>query len=270
LVVGTTEKEVTVSDELYVTPDEVDYLLRHLNRYLAQPVTRDQIVSCTAGARPLVGFGTSKDTKRLARDHEIELDPRSGLISIMGGKWTTHRAMAQDTVNAVQEFLGGPATPSQSLNHPLVGCHGYSPDYWRSLVKDWGVSESTARHLAQKFGTRAPQILELAKHDSGLALTLVDGLAPLQAEVLYGTRKEMAACIEDVLARRIGLQFYSWRDSIKAAPVVAQLVAREFGWSEASTRQAANNYVEKIRSLMQKAGLADEATPQHGNRNQGR
>ena len=267
LLVGTTEKELTVHDELYVTRDEVDYLLRHLNRYLARPVTPDQIVSCTAGARPLVSSGESKDTKKLARDHEIEIDPRSGLISIMGGKWTTHRAMAQDTVNAVEEYLGAPATPSQTLNHPLVGSAAYSPDCWQSLVKEWGVSEFTARHLALKFGTRARQVMELTDQNADLAAPLVDGLAPLRAEVVYGARDEMASTIEDVLARRIGLQFYSWRDSIQAAPAVAQLLAREFGWSDATTRESAADYAEKIRALMQKAGLADKAASQPGNRN---
>src|SRR5713101_1380440 len=267
LLLGTTEQEVTVHDELYVTRDEVDYLLRHLNGYLAYPVTPDQIVSCTAGARPLVSSGGSKETKKLARDHEIELDPLSGLISIMGGKWTTHRVMAQDTVNAVEEYLGAPATPSQTMNHPLVGSAGYSPDYWQRLVKEWGVHELTAQHLAQKFGTRAQQVLQLAKQDADLAVPLVDGLAPLRAEVVYGARNEMAASIEDVLARRIGLQFYSWRDSIQAAPAVAQLLAREFGWSDVATRETAADYTEKIQALMQRAGLAGEANSQLGNRN---
>jgi glycerol-3-phosphate dehydrogenase len=72
----------------------------------------------------------------------------------------------------------------------------------------------------------------------------------------------MANSIEDILARRIGLQFYSWRDSIKAAPAVAQLLARELGWSDAMTREAAADYAETIRGLMQKAGLADEAASQ--------
>jgi glycerol-3-phosphate dehydrogenase len=262
LLVGTTEKEVNVHDDLYVTREEVDYLLRHLNRYLARPVTPDQIVSCNAGARPLVSSAEAKDTRKLARDHEIELDPLSGLISILGGKWTTYRAMAQDTVNAVQEYLGGPATASQTLNHLLVGSEGYSPDYWQSLVKEWGVSEPTARHLAQKFGTRAPQIMELAKRDAALAAPLVDELAPLRAEVVYGVRNEMAASIEDVLARRIGLEFYSWRDAIKAASGVAELLAAELGWSDAATRESAGDYIEKIRGLMQKAGLPDGATSQ--------
>ena len=267
LLVGTTEKEVSVHDELIVTRDEVDYLLRHLNRYLAHPVTPQEIVSCTAGVRPLVSSRGSKDTKRLARDHVVELDARSGLISIMGGKWTTHRTMAQDTVNAVQEFLGGPATPSQTLDHPLVGSAGYFADYWQSVVKKWGVSEAAARHLAQKFGTRAQQVMQLTEQNADLMMPLVDGLAPLRAEVVYAARNEMAASIEDVLARRIGLQFYSWRDAIKAAPAAAQLLAREFGWTDAATSESATDYAKKIRGLMQKAGLADIAAPQPGNRN---
>jgi glycerol-3-phosphate dehydrogenase len=267
LLVGTTEKEVTVDDELYVTREEVDYLLRHLNRYLARPATPDQIVSCTAGARPLISSARATATKKLARDHEIERDPRSGLISIMGGKWTTHRAMAEDTVNAVQEYLGGSATASETVHHLLVGSEGYSPGYWQSLVKGWGVSEPTARHLAQKFGTRAPQVLELAKHDAPLAEPLVDGLAPLRAEVVYGVRTEMAASIEDILARRIGLEIYSWNDAIKAAPAVAQLLAAELGWPDAVTCESRAHYIEKIRGLMQKAGLADGATSQPPSQN---
>jgi glycerol-3-phosphate dehydrogenase len=264
LLVGTTEKEVNVDDELYVTREEVDYLLRHLNRYLARPVTPDQIVSCTAGARPLVSSERSKDTKKLARDHLVELDPQSGLISIMGGKWTTHRAMAEDTVNAAQEQLGGSATPSRTLNHPLVGSDGYSPDYWQGLVKQWGVSHATAQHLVQKFGTRASHVLEIANGNADLAAPLLDGLAPLCAEVVYGARNEMAASIEDVLARRIGLQLYSWKDAIKAAPAVAELLAREFGWADAATREASACYIEKIRDLMQKAGLAVGAASKPG------
>lgn len=255
LLVGTTEKEVTVHDELYVTRDEVEYLLRHLNRYLARPVTSEQIVSCTAGARPLVSSAGAKATRKLARDHEIELDSQSGLISVMGGKWTTYRAMAQDAVNAAQKCLGTAVTASQTTNHPFAGSEGYSTDYWRTLMSDFGVSETPARHLAQKFGTRAPQVMEIAKRDATLAAPIVEGLAPLRAEVVFAVRHEMAASIEDVLARRTGLQLYSWRDAMKAAPVVAQLLGQEFGWSEVATRDAAAQYIAKTRDLMIKAGL---------------
>jgi glycerol-3-phosphate dehydrogenase len=267
LLVGTTETEVTIHDELYVTRNDVDYLLRHLNRYLARPVTSDQIVSCTAGARPLVSSGGAKDTKLLARDHVVELDPASGLISIMGGKWTTYRAMAEDTVNTVQKCLGASATPTQTLNHLLAGSDGFTPDYEDRLAKEWGASEQTALHLAHKFGTCAPQVQELAQKNADLAGPLVQGLAPIRAEVVFCARNEMAASIEDILARRIGLQLYSWRDAIKAAPAVAQLLGRECGWQEYTVREATNDYIEKIRGLMQKAGLADRVALQPASQN---
>ena len=255
LLVGTTEQEIGVQDDLFLTHAEVEYLLRHLNRYLARPVVPEAILSGSAGARPLVRAGSSADTKKLARDHEIELDPRSKLISIMGGKWTTHRAMAEDTVNAVQDLLGQPGVPASTLDRQLVGSQGYAPEYSKTLMNEWQISELTAQHLAQKYGTLAPQVLGLAREDSHLAAPLVEGLAPVQAEVVYAAREEMAMTVEDVLARRIGLQLYSWRDSARAAPAVARLLAQEFGWPKSQEIESASSYTQMIEGFFKKAGL---------------
>ncbi|MGA3301188.1 MAG: FAD-dependent oxidoreductase, partial [Candidatus Acidiferrales bacterium] len=147
LLIGTTEQEVTISDELYLSQDDVAYLLHHINKYFATAIRPDQIVSGFAGARPLVSAGGSRATKKLARDHEVEVDAASGLISIMGGKWTTHRAMAQDTINAVQKSLAVPVKPGATIDHPLVGSKNYTLEYWQALVRDYRVSEATAKHL---------------------------------------------------------------------------------------------------------------------------
>ena len=80
--------------------------------------------------------------------------------------------------------------------------------------------------------------------------------------MVYSARNEMAASIEDVLARRIGLQLFSWKDAIQAAPAVAGLLAREFGWTDAATREFLSSYIGRIRGLMQKAGLSDGAALQ--------
>jgi len=98
---------VSPDAELLVTKEDVEYMLRQLNQYLARPVTPDEIVSGLP-APPLVGSEGDGDTKKLARDDVIEVDPASGLISIMGGKWTTHRAMAEDTISRVQQSLACP------------------------------------------------------------------------------------------------------------------------------------------------------------------
>jgi glycerol-3-phosphate dehydrogenase len=255
LLVGTTDDEVRPDDELYVKREEVEYLLRYLNKYLQKPVAPDQILSGTAGARPLVSSGESTDTRKLARDHQVEFDPSSGLVSILGGKWTTHRAMAEDTINEVQKKLGGAYRPCTTLSHSLAGSEGYADTYWQSLAGRFGISETTARHLAQKFGTQADRVMEIETSDPYLGQPIVPGAPPILAEVVFAAREEMAATIEDVLARRIGLQLWSWKDAIRAAPSVGALLGRELGWSDEQTRTAVDQYVAKIHDWMQKSGI---------------
>src|SRR5580692_7149979 len=225
LLVGTTDEEVSPDAELVVTKQDVEYMLRHLNQYLARPVTPSDIVAGFAGARPLVGSEGSGDTKKLARDDVIEVDPASGLISIMGGKWTTHRAMAEDTIHVVQKALGVPQTESLTRNHILHGGEGFTDDYWKQLCRAYPI------------------------HAEGRAI---------RAEVVYAVRYEMAGTIEDVLARRVGMQFYSWTDCIDAAPIVGSLMMKELQWSTAFTRDAITGYAQKIEHLLDSAGLSQK------------
>src|SRR4051812_16509362 len=112
------------------------------------------MVSGFAGVRPLVRSGAkSRDTKSLIRDDEVEFDPSSGLISILGGKWTTYRLMAQKTIDRVLEHLGSPAVECVTAGHRLFGSQGYGPAYWPTLVDSHRIPEASAQHLAGKFGT---------------------------------------------------------------------------------------------------------------------
>lgn len=258
LLVGTNEREVNVDDVLCVTSEDVQFFLHHLNRYLVAPITPDMVLSGIAGARPLVSAGDARAAKKLSRDDVIEIDRLSGLISIMGGKWTTYRAMAEDTINAAQRYLGVSVTESPTRNHPLSGSDGYTPDYWQTLAASHTVSEATARHLAGKFGTAAPQVLELLQEDPELAKAILEDLAPLRAEVVHCIRHEMAMTIEDILFRRLGVQLYGWRSAIHAAPVVASILADELGWSDEFARSATRQYVSQMNRCLQSAGLAPE------------
>ena len=261
LLVGTTEQEVAPGDDLYVTEKEIHYLLLQLNRYLAKAVKPGDVASGFAGARPLVSSGEGERTQKLARDDVIEIDARSGLVSIMGGKWTTHRAMAEDTINVVQKAIGVPVSESPTRSHVLHGGVGFSTDLWEKLAAGSRLSEETARHLASKFGTAAWKILDLARENPLLAQPLIPGGAPIQAEVVYAVREELAAGIEDVISRRIGLQYYSWRDAIRAAPVVGSLMAAELGWSNREASEAIAGYVQRVNFLQRQAGLEPEADP---------
>jgi glycerol-3-phosphate dehydrogenase len=258
LLVGTTEQEVAPGEELFVSREDIAFMLGQLNKYLERPATPDDVVSGFAGARPLVSAGENESTQKLARDDVIEVDIASGLISIMGGKWTTHRAMAEDTINEAQKALGLAVTDCPTRSHVLHGGEGFTEDLWKEIGRKYPVSEETARHLTGKFGTAAWNLLELTRENASLARPILPGSAPIQAEVVYSVREELAARIEDVIARRTGIQFYSWREAIQAAPVVGSLMAEELHWSDAETRSAITAYVETINHLLERAGLEQE------------
>jgi glycerol-3-phosphate dehydrogenase len=261
LLVGTTEQEVSINDELYVTRDEVAYLLHHLNQYLERPVTVNQIVSGIAGVRPLVSRSDSRDTKRLARDYELEIDPSTGLISIMGGKWTTYRAMSEATIDAVLQQLALPHKVRMTRDCSLVGAEGPPVDWPKSQLSHYGISEDVAHHVVGEFGSKATRVLELANESPDLLQPVVDGSPVLRAEVTYCVRNEMAHTIEDVLFRRTGLQLYSWRSAIRAAPTVASILRGELDWSAEAESSAIQQYINKITRYLQLAGLESAATP---------
>ncbi len=257
LLVGTTEDEAKPETKMTVLRNEAEYMLRQLNPYLASPLRIEQAVSGFAGLRPLVAVGGNHSTRELIRDHEVEIDEKSGLISILGGKWTTHRLMAEDTVNSVQQSLGLDISQCKTKEYKLNGAEGFVPNFWQTLVNDYNVPELTARHLAHKFGANARSVLDLGRGDAQLLAPIVEGFPAIRAEVTYSVREEMAQTVEDILARRLGLQLYDWRLAMEAAPVVGELLAAELQWSEAQKNTVVSAYVEKLNGFLQGLGLGE-------------
>ena len=256
LLVGTTDDEAAADTRMVVLRSEAEYLLRQLNAYLEHPLAAGQIVSGTSGLRPLVAAHGDGNTKELIRDHEVEIDEKSGLISILGGKWTTHRLMAQDTIDAVQKSLGGPVTECKTRDHLLAGGDRFHETYWQTLARKREVEPATAKHLAQKFGTRAPAVLALCEENRSWKMPLIEGWPALRAEVVYAVREEMAVTVEDVLARRTGLELYDWRMAMRAAPVVGSVLGSELGWIAEETAQSVALYQEEIANRLRELGLA--------------
>jgi len=255
LLVGTTDDEAKLTDEMVVTPEEIKFLLKYVNLYLNVNLTPKDVLSAYAGMRPLVKSKDAVNTKKLIRDHEVEVDDVSGLVSVLGGKWTTYRAMAEDGINHAVAALGGKQAACKTLDFPLTGAAGFTPDYWKQLVEKYRLTPETAHHLAQKFGTDSPKVLELAEQEPQLLQPFFAGGAAIRAEAVYAIREEMAQTIEDILLRRIGVQFHSWKEAAQAAPVVGQLLARELAWNDAQTREAVDAYLGSIHHLLQSAGI---------------
>src|SRR5258708_24434307 len=182
LLVGTTDDELTSQTRMVVEKEEADYLLRQLNPYLTKPLRLQDALSGMAGLRPLVAAPGQTETSKLIRDHEVGLDSFSGLISILGGKWTTHRLMAEDTINAVQREMGGPVTECKTKQHPLAGSENFNEDLANRLEKEYSLAGDVARHLCGKFGSRAMKVLQLLGENSSWKERNAAGLPVILAE----------------------------------------------------------------------------------------
>jgi glycerol-3-phosphate dehydrogenase len=256
LLVGTTEEEVTPATRMLVTKDEAEYLLRQLNPYLETPLRRQQTVSGMAGLRPLVAAGHGQTaTSRLIRDHEVELDSSSGMISILGGKWTTHRLMAEDTIDAVQREMGGPVTPSTTKQHSLAGAAGYDKGFSKDIEKEYSLPADVAKHLAGKFGTTALKILQLLKENPSWNRRIAGDLPVIEAEIISCIRYDVAVTNGDLLARRSGAQLHGWQEAIEAAPRVAELLAQEKHCEPSRRVTAVSEYTTKIAASLNELGL---------------
>lgn len=252
LLLGTTDTLYTGAEEPLLETAETDFLLENLNRYLAQPVTRDDVSAGFGGIRPLIAADTSKSTKSLLRDHVVEVDHQSGLISLMGGKWTTYRLMAMDVVDEVCHQLHL-SQKSSTKNQLLAGAEGYQPEQWQTLQQEYGLEETVCRYLLEKYGSRSERVAQLTQSEPALAQTVVPGYPFIQAEVAYAVREEMACTIRDVLARRVRLEFMDWQATLQAIPVVGNLLARELSWDELQTQSAIQEYQNKIQGFIQLA-----------------
>jgi glycerol-3-phosphate dehydrogenase len=212
-VVGTTDTPI---EEPSYNPlpfeEEVQFILDTAAQYLSRPPKRSDVLSVYVGIRPLVkaGSATSK-TSSLSRDHTIHVD-NSGLLTIVGGKWTTYRHMAEDCVNhciTLGELKDVPCT-TQDLK-----IHGYKEE---DSLSSLGV-----------YGSDADAILALAAADPKLGEKLHPDLPYLGAEVIWGVREEMARTVDDMLSRRTRALFLNARAAIEMAPAVAKLMAQELG-----------------------------------------
>jgi glycerol-3-phosphate dehydrogenase len=222
VLVGTTDTPLFEhSLEPQALQQEIDFILTTAGQYLTRSPQRKDILSVFAGLRPLAA--PDKDTgstKEISRSHKITVTP-SGLLTIIGGKWTTYRKMAEDTVNRAIK-----------IGHlPTVACQT------RGIGIQGGANEHNAINL-------------LIKANPNLGNRLSPAFPYQQAEVTLAVQSEMARTVEDVLARRVRLLFLDAKVAIIAAPLVAQLMADELGqnknWQDAqvkSFRLVADHYL---------------------------
>ncbi|HEV2758123.1 MAG TPA: glycerol-3-phosphate dehydrogenase/oxidase [Acidimicrobiales bacterium] len=216
--VGTTDTDYDGPlDHPTCTAEDITYLLDAVNAALTTALTPGDVVGTWAGLRPLVSGAPNQRSADLSRRHRVTRGP-DGVVSIAGGKLTTYRAMAADTVDAVEVALGRPHRMSPTSALALRGAAegGGAPD-----------------HLAGRYGSEIRVIHAMTAADPTLAEPLVPTLPYLRAEAVYAARYEMARTLDDVLARRTRSLILARDASAAAAADVARLLAGELGWDDA-------------------------------------
>lgn len=251
VLVGTTDDDYKdIEKEPILESQEIDFLLDTIAPYLNEKIDKCEIKSGFGGLRPLVTAAEKTTTKKLVRDHEIEHDPESGLLSLLGGKWTTYRLMAEETIDKVEALLRGRVGACQTKNYRLAGGENFDPKAWEKLLINSSLDIETAKHLNQKYGSRANKILEIIRENPLLGQKISDKSLVLKAEVIYSVRFEMACTIRDFMARRTRLEITDWQLSLEMTPSVGQLMATTLGWSAIETAQSIAVYQELIKKFM--------------------
>ena len=246
--VGTTDTDYTGElDDPQTDDEDLDYVLRALEHSIRTPsgvpITRDDVTGVWAGLRPLVRSAESGRTADLSRRHQVTTSP-SGVVTVTGGKFTTYRQMAEDTVDAVMAQLGR----SGRCRTKRLRLRG-APARRRQADGD---------RLWHRYGTDATAIGDLVASDAALGEPMVPGLRYLRAEAVYAVRHEMARSLVDVLTRRTRAHLEDRDACRRAARAVAELLADEAGWDDARVEAEVAAYEALCNAELAAAERSDD------------
>jgi glycerol-3-phosphate dehydrogenase len=245
--VGTTDTDYDGPlDDPPCTAADIEYVLRALNATVTTGVTAADVTGAWAGLRPLVKSAGRERTADLSRRHRVSIGS-GGVCTVTGGKLTTYREMAEDTVDAVTRHLGTRSRP-RTRGLRLIGADGYRE----------APPGTPAAHLGGRYGSLAGEIDELVATDPQLGEPLVAGMPYLRAEAVYAVRHEMATTLTDVLVRRTRAHLLDRTATLAAAPDAAALIADELGWDADETARQLEQYRTLVRAEEESAAASAE------------
>jgi glycerol-3-phosphate dehydrogenase len=240
LVVGTTDTPIDgPSYEPLPFEQEIEFVLETAREYLSRPPKREDIQSIYVGIRPLVkaAEGDAGKTSALSRDHTIHID-NAGLLTIVGGKWTTYRHMAEDCVDHAVTL--GKLDDRECVTRHLK-IHGWA---------DFEAGDDPQSDAMQVYGADAAEILALAGENAEWATPLHPDLPYIGAEVVWAARYEMSRTLDDALSRRTRALLLNAAAAHDVAPKVAALLAAELGRDQAWIDQQVGEFQALARQYM--------------------
>ncbi|KAJ3554656.1 hypothetical protein NP233_g12373 [Leucocoprinus birnbaumii] len=257
-IAGTTDSPARVSRNPAASEEDIRWVLDEVRSYLSPDikVRRGDVLSAWSGLRPLVRNPGASSTEGLVRNHMIHVS-ESGLLTIAGGKWTTYRAMAEETVDeAVKVFELQNKVKSGCVTERLrlVGSDGWSRNMFIGLIQTYGLDTDVAKHLSQNYGDRAWTVCSLAE-PTGESWPLhgkrLSHQYPfIEAEVHYAIKHEYALTAIDILARRTRLSFLNARAALDALPRIIDIMSAELNWSRAERTKQIRETVEFLVGSM--------------------
>ncbi|XP_026218450.1 glycerol-3-phosphate dehydrogenase, mitochondrial isoform X1 [Anabas testudineus] len=235
-IAGTTDTPTNVTAHPIPGEDDINFILREVRNYLSPDVEvrRGDVLAAWSGIRPLVTDPNSKDTQSICRNHIVSISD-SGLVTIAGGKWTTYRSMAEETLDAAIKAHSLSAEPCKTVGLMLEGGKGWTPTLYIRLVQDYGLENEVAQHLASTYGGKAFDVAKMAqvtgKRWPIVGKRLVSEFPYIESEVQYAI-KEYACTAIDVIAQRTRLGFLNVQAADEALPRIVQIMGKELDWSQ--------------------------------------
>mmetsp|Transcript_1973 Transcript_1973/g.6021 ORF Transcript_1973/g.6021 Transcript_1973/m.6021 type:complete len:311 (+) Transcript_1973:1276-2208(+) len=264
-IAGTTDIALEPGQKTPTAPlgsrDEVDYILETIAPYLALRPHRQEVLSVWSGARPLAKDPTKTNSSDVSRDHVIAKETPSDVIVVAGGKWTTYRLMAEETVDLVLKTMRengenvNAVASCRTSNMGVIGAHGHKDSLSASVAQSGGdgfggsnPDPDVSRHLATSYGDRAMAVASLASF-AGLEKRLHPNVPVIEAEVIYAARAEFCRSASDFLARRSRMAFLDVQASEMAINRVVELLAKELNWGWRRRRAETKKTREFLKSF---------------------
>ncbi|GAB2912314.1 glycerol-3-phosphate dehydrogenase/oxidase [Rhodococcus aerolatus] len=260
-IIGTTDTDWNLDlAHPAATKADIDYILGHVNKVVASPLSASDIEGVYAGLRPLLA-GESEESSKLSREHAVaRVAP--GLVAIAGGKYTTYRVMGADAVDEAVADIPSRVAESVTEKVPLLGADGYFAleNQAEQVAERYGLHPYRVRHLLDRYGSLLHEVLALADGRPELLAPIESAPDYLRVEVVYGAVAEGAMHLEDVLARRTRISIeYAHRGS-DSAREVAELVAPVLGWDQATVDREVELYQSRVQAEREsQAELTDGA-----------
>ena len=264
-IIGTTDTDWDLNkDHPAASRTDIEYLLKHVNKVLVEPLTPEDVEGVFAGLRPLLA-GEDEATSKLSREHAVSTSVK-GLVVIAGGKYTTYRVMAKDAIDAavqqMESMLDRRVPRCCTDEVPLLGAEGYEA-LWNqrhALAERQGVGVGRIEHLLNRYGSLAVEVFDLMVQRPELAEPLAGNDDYLRAEVVYGVTHEGARHLDDILARRTRLSIETFSRGTESAVEAASLMAGPLGWSAEQRDLEVAHYLKRVEAELESQTMVDDET----------